>query len=74
MNNSDMPAMPIISDNGERLESSPGLTKRETAAIAAMQGMLSSSHLNGGAGYTGHEISTMAVEAADSLLAALEKS
>ena len=41
MKNSDMPAMPILGDRGERLDNSAGLTKREYLAGIAMQGLLS---------------------------------
>jgi len=79
MNNKDMPAMlvdqPIAHIErsvGSANEFSNGLTKREHFAGLAMQGMMSNSNLNGGQGWDGIEISSLAVQAADSLLKALE--
>ncbi|MFT5518613.1 MAG: hypothetical protein ACI9RI_000879 [Oceanospirillaceae bacterium] len=61
MNNSDMPAMPVIRPEGPSI----GLTKREHFAGVAMQGLLA--HY----GTAVHE--TYAVLCADALLKNLEK-
>lgn len=62
MDNKDMPAMPVRSNN------TYGLTKREHFAGLAMVGLLS----NSGHPRTGEEIISMSIEAADALLSALE--
>lgn len=49
-----------------------GLTKREYAAIKAMQGLISADHANGSEKIGTEDISTMAVDYADHLLEALE--
>jgi hypothetical protein len=77
MKNSDMPAMPqtgIIDSSGDFCDCSDmggeGFTKRETIAMAAMQGLLVN------AGRNGFEFQTVcdeAVKQADALLAALEE-
>ena len=41
MKNQDMPAMPIVSEFGEKVGSAPGLSKLEHFAGRAMQGHLS---------------------------------
>ena len=77
MKNGDMPASPIFNEQGfPSLESgnkdSPisGLTKRETFAMVAMQGLLSA--VDGEGTWTGLDCSDQAVKEADALLAALE--
>ena len=70
MKNRDMPAMPVIDDNGVFIQEglpSIGLTKREYFAGLSMQGLLV-----GEEEYDQHDIATMAVAHSDALLKALE--
>lgn len=63
--NRDMPAMPLPSKNLAH-----GLTKRDLFAMAAMQGILSDPNSS----YVGADIiANYSVEAADALLAELDK-
>lgn len=76
-NNGDMPAMParmIVQKTSTMAISEPtlGFTKREHFAAMAMQGLLSNPGLNNGNGMTGSDITIWAVQAADSLLEALD--
>jgi len=82
INNGDMPAMPVNSEQGSDIDyaaGSPnkygmptglGLTKREHFAAMAMQGILSDAEYC--RNLESDEIASMAVEQADQLLAALE--
>lgn len=83
MKNSDMPAMPMGRTNSggywlksdlddgyaEQCKPAFGLTKRETFAMAAMQGILS----NANDRYTYEQLAGHAVAHADALLEKLEK-
>lgn len=69
MNNADMPANPVYSSN---VLMQKGLTKREYAAIEAMQGMISNSNLNEGSGYSSDQIVSLSVQFADAILKELE--
>lgn len=86
MKNADLPAMPIERSvmqlhEGERLSLCTGLTKRETFAIHAMQGLLSggeganSKSIFGAVCNISHEemLSHRAIALADALLRGLEK-
>ena len=80
MRNSNMPAMPILGDRGERLDNSAGLTKREYLAGLAMEGVLSDSHLmqlireaSEEETHTPKFVAGLAVEYAGALLAELAK-
>lgn len=72
MNRKDQPAFPmdnitITKSNGATVElSAVGMTIREYAAIAAMQGLVS------WAGHGLHDVSSLAVAYADELMVALE--
>lgn len=73
--NGSLPASPIPKQFGRNGgvhnigEHSSGLTKRETFAMAAMQGMVANSRLDS----TNKLISEISVSIADALLAALEE-
>lgn len=77
--NADLPAMPTVTyDHGAAMNGfavtvtdSPGLTKRETMALAAMQGILSS--LTDEDNLSPSELARCAVRNADALLAELER-
>jgi len=79
MNNSDMPAMPVLNDTeaftlfleGIKGGRNYGLTKREHFAAMAMQGWLSS--FDAGEEVVPSSLAEFSVEIADALLAALEK-
>lgn len=87
MKNADLPAMPIERSvmqlhEGERLSLCTGLTKRETFAIHAMQGLLSNSggvvqsNSNSGTGFCNSDEQSLAqwsIACADALLKELEK-
>ncbi|MGU5678150.1 hypothetical protein [Aeromonas allosaccharophila] len=80
MKNADMPAMPLVNENGspvhwssagmENVGVMAGLTKREMMAMAAMQGLLSK---HGDDDYDSSSIARYAAGHADALLAELEK-
>ena len=77
MNNSDMPAMPVlhtIDGNWvkEPLDEYKGLTKREDFAKFALMGILSNPTCKTGASGWKENIALDALELADALLAALE--
>ena len=70
--NADLPAMPcqpMGQDGMPSWEMTYGLTKRETFAMAAMQGLLS----NSAGKYTYNEMAERAVNCADRLLEELEQ-
>lgn len=79
MKNSDMPAMPMFSDNAEpcivrdpetgKKAPATGLTKREMMAMHILSGMLSSENFNP----TREQAASFAVGQADALLAELER-
>lgn len=81
MDNRNEPASPVVQTN-DYVDAYYGLTKREHFAGLAMQGLLSNAGLNGEiletANDRGNDISDVitlgAIELADALLAALEKS
>ena len=66
MNNSDMPAMPIV---GATYDGNEGLTKREHFAGLAMQGFISAGH---GGMPNASELANYAVRYADALLLELD--
>ena len=76
-NNGDTPAMPVVTEAYEYLESE-GLTKREQFSMAAMQGILASKWYGDFTGSSQYDdkpdaAAEMAVKHADALLAELEK-
>ena len=70
MNNGDKPASPTTLTNGMVLI---GLTKREEFAIRAMQGILANPHYDPPRKNKLDGMAIEAIDAADALLAALEK-
>ena len=78
MNNSDRAAYPLQLQEGETADSikrhgvADGLTKREHFAAMAMQGFISDEAWSRKVGMA--KLATLSVEAADALLAELEKS
>ena len=75
MKNADMPAMPQYAWNkvAEKFTATGGLTKREAFAMAAMQGLLSSSKIIVLVP-TDSSVVLESIKVADALLAALEVS
>lgn len=85
MKNSDMPAMPVSSEQGSDIDgalSSPGkygmptglgLTKREHAAIEAMNGLLSRGYKDLNIKGARQNIAAESVRMAEALLAELER-
>ena len=84
VSNGDMPANPIVMENGHPYHASQarfenaslvsGLTKREAFAMAAMQGMIASGICTPPQDETIHHMTSMAsVSYADALLKELEK-
>lgn len=75
INNGDNPAFPMSEEETDRISEGvyifSGLTKREYFAGLAMQGMLSDISRTGGWDYD--DFAKDSVEAADALLAALDK-
>ena len=83
MNNGDMPAMPMFSSDAKPCQvrdtstqstiDASGLTKRETFAMAAMQGLLSNDSPSLILDTPINDFSFLAVKHADALLAELAK-
>jgi len=79
MNNGDMPASPIIyadmGHNGQReiFCENTGLTKRESFAMAAMQGLCNAHDVDGTWAHDARDVAMAAVQYADALLAELAK-
>lgn len=69
MKNADLSAMPIPAQNMQQL----GLTKRETFAMAAMQGLCHATDSDGTWSHDPDTVADAAVNYADALLAELEK-
>lgn len=70
MKNADMPAMPFEGGQNNGLQPWCGLTKREMFAMNALQGLLSNSNIKE---LSECELSEIAVNFADALLAELEE-
>ena len=73
MKNADMPAMPQEWEAYVEGHAPAGLSKREYFAGLAMQAFITADHLNGSEKRLNEDNALMAVDAADALLAELDK-